>query len=294
MEAAEPANRRRVDVEVVVGRALRAQCRERVDGVERGGDQRAPIHGVATPRRVEVAPLGERTHGLAEGGTRAGLALVVAIGTTQHAPHALGRGLECLLQPLVDDVVEHPHRDRLQQDLEARVHVGLDGALTQQVGAEAVDGADVGVLEVRERILEAIAGLAVALRACVLDLLAQPELQLARRLLRERDGDDLADARAPLGQRVHHARHQLGGLAGARRGLDDECGVEVRPDAGTVVVVHEGRPRDAHFILRRCVSSARARESFRRGRDCADGPHTAAKSHQWQASSLGAAGSLPS
>ncbi len=265
-----------------------------MNGLQRGGDQRAPVDGVATPRRVEVAPLGERTHGLAERGTRAGLALVVTIGTTKYAPHALGRGLECLLQPLVDDAVQHPHRDRLQQDLEARVDVGLDGPLTQQVGAEAVDGADVGVLEVRERVLEAVrASPSRCARACSISSRSRSFSSPAAFSVKVTA--TISPMRARPSASVFTIRATSSVVlpvpaAASTTSVVSRCGA----DAGTVVVVDEGPTGHAHFILRSSVSSASARESFRRGRDCADGPQTTAKSHQWQASSPGAAGSLPS
>ncbi len=121
----------------------------------------------------------------------------------------------------------------------------------------------------RERVLETVAVGAVALRARVLDLLSQAELQFARGLLGEGHRDDLADARPALGECVDHARHQFGRLAGASRRLDDERRVEVVPNAGAVRVVDERRTSHGHFILRSCVSSSSGRWSLRRGTDCA-------------------------
>ena len=43
---------------------------------------------------------------------------------------------------------------RFGEDLEAGIHPGFDGALAKQVGAEAVDGRDVGFFQVGERVFE--------------------------------------------------------------------------------------------------------------------------------------------
>ena len=75
----------------------------------------------------------------------------------------------------------------------------LDRPLAQQVGAEAVNRADVRLLEVGERRVEAPAlraALAGPLRARF-ELRAQPQLQLAGRLLGERHRDDLVDVARP-------------------------------------------------------------------------------------------------
>ena len=111
----------------------------------------------------------------------------------------------------------------------------------------------------RQRVFEQESRRALALRPRVLDLFAEAELQLARGLLGEGDGDDFADAGAALAHRVDHPRHEFRRLAGAGGGLHDERGVEVRPDARAVLVIDEPRPSRTHFILRSCVSSASGR-----------------------------------
>ena len=158
------------------------------------------IERVAPPRAVEVAPLGQLAAGPAKPLDRT---VVVAAAVArphappQRAPHAFGRLLELLVQPRVERLVEQPLGPRLGQHLEQRIDAGFDRPLAQQVGAEAVDRADVrlfeplnGVGEVRAR-TSARDALPQAL-----ELLPDPQLQLARRLLGERDGDDLLDARA--------------------------------------------------------------------------------------------------
>ena len=73
--------------------------------------------------------------------------------------------------------------------------------------------------------------------------LAQPELQLAGRLLGERDGDNLADIRSSFGDDPHDAADERGGLAGPGGRLDDQRGVEVLGDAPPRVSVGHGVPR---------------------------------------------------
>ena len=76
---------------------------------------------------------------------------------------------------------------------------------------------------------------ALAARAGPLEFLAQPQLQLAGRLLAEGHGDDLdRSSRAPGRDQRDDPLDQLGGLAGAGRRLDDQRGVEVVGDAPAI------------------------------------------------------------
>src|SRR5262245_54716010 len=97
----------------------------------------------------------------------------------------------------------------------------------QDVVAEAVNRADARLFQVSDRVLQPRATLGVGrLRPLVLEPGAQPQLELAGRLLGERQRGDRLHGAAPLGQHLHQARDQLAGLAGASGGLDDQRLVE--------------------------------------------------------------------
>ena len=152
-------------------------------------------------------------------------------GAAERAADAFGRIRELLLQPRAERLVEQPLGLRLGEHGEQRIDTRLDRTFAQQVGAEPVNRADVGLFEIRERRIERFARDGV-LRAPPLPLerFAQPQLQLARRFFRERDRHELSDARPSGRQDPQDAIDQLGRFAGARRGLDDERVVEVSGD----------------------------------------------------------------
>ena len=123
-------------------------ARERREVVQRRRgvvDLRSRSNGGRVQAAGEVAPLRQVPRGPAQAIDRA----VVAAerGAPQRAPHAFGRIGQLLLQPASERLVEQPRRRRLGEDLEQRIDPRFDRALAQQVGAEAVDGADVRLLE---------------------------------------------------------------------------------------------------------------------------------------------------
>ena len=67
-------------------------------------------------------------------------------------------------------------------------------------------------------------------------MLPQAQLQLTRRLLGERDSDNLANIGAAFGENAHDPFYQLRRLAGARRGLDDQRLVDGLFESPRVVV----------------------------------------------------------
>ena len=83
----------------------------------------------------------------------------------------------------------------------------------------------------RREMPRALVGGCVRIAARALDLLAQPELQLAGGLLGERHRDDPAKLARARRDHRDDAVDQLGGLAGAGRRLDDQRGIEVVADA---------------------------------------------------------------
>jgi hypothetical protein len=216
--------------------------------MQRGDD---PIDlGVTVERRPipgswKVAPVGEQAAGAAEpvdrpAGVIAGKAAEPAA-AAQCAPCALRRIPQRLLKPRA----ERPPIDavglRLGQHDEQRIDARLHGALAQQLGAEPVNSIDVRFLERFEREVQSVANLASRrVGALLFQLFAKPQLELARRLFSEGDGDDLDHGGAPGREDPKDAVHQLGGLAGACCRLDDQRVVEILGDgaAGIVIVLH--------------------------------------------------------
>ena len=129
-------------------------------------------------------------------------------GGSRAAPAASGRTL-----------VEEARRGGLGQHLEERIDAGFDRPLAQQVGAEAVDGADVRLLETGQRVDRAACASPERGRgaARAIEPLAQPQLQLAGGLLGERHRDDLSDRRPAFGEDRDDPPDQLGRLARCRR-----------------------------------------------------------------------------
>ena len=137
---------------------------------------------------------------------------------------------------------------------EQRIDPRFDGPFTQQLGAEAMDGVDVRFFERLERRLRARRRTAARPRRArvPLQLLAQPQLQLPRGLLGERDGDDLSILRAAGREHPQDPAHQLGRLAGAGGRFDDQRVVEIvarsrarasRPSTSRVIACSSA-PRD--------------------------------------------------
>src|SRR6266850_2424402 len=116
-------------------------------------DPTGAIEGRPLPRMRKIAPLGEHAAGAAQAVDRAAATGAAAEGRRARPPE---RALQAL------------------------------GRIAQQLGAESVNGVDVGFFERLERVLERSAdGPIGRFRALALEFLAQPELQLTRRLLRE-------------------------------------------------------------------------------------------------------------
>ena len=116
---------------------------------------------------------------------------------------------------------------------------------------------------------------------------AQPQLQLARRLLGERQRRDRLHGPPPLGEHIHQARDQLARLAGARRRLDDQRLVERRADALALGRVDQ----PAHGELPQRVERIQSGGwSLSVRRVSSSGPHTSRKSQIVHARWRGAAG----
>ncbi len=141
----------------------------------------------------------------------------------EDAAQTFARGLERFAQPGVEGLIEQQHAARVHQHFEPGIDVGLEWTLTQQVGAEPVDGADVRFFEMREGVGQTVAPRGVGGAGILaLEVFAKTQLEFAGSLLGERHGDDLVNADAPRGQRRDDPRDERRGLAGAGCCLDDE------------------------------------------------------------------------
>ncbi len=159
------------------------------------------------PRQRKIAPLGQRPPGAAQPIDRAaGVAVAAARPNGAETPlvrrsarrSPSGGFFKRLLQPGPERARVQPIGLRLGQHGEQRIDAGLDRPFAQQFGAEAVDRVDVRFLERLEREIEARGRVTERPGAPRLERLAQAQLQLSGRLLRERHGDDLeSSSRVP-------------------------------------------------------------------------------------------------
>ena len=131
---------------------------ERADARRQAIDLGRALEVGPRPRRREVAPLGQvparrpqAVHGAVGVGVAAGTRPARA---PQRAPHALGHLLERGLEPRRKRLVVAAPRLVLGEDDEQRIDTGLDRILLEQVGAEAVDRADLRLFEAAERVVE--------------------------------------------------------------------------------------------------------------------------------------------
>ena len=205
-------------------------------------DLAAAVKRWPIPRAGKVARLGEASAGAAQTIDRpAGIER--AARPPQRTAHAIGWTLQHFLEPGAERARIDAVRLRLSQHREHRIDARLDRPLAQQLGAKPVDGVDVRFLEFLERQFQphthdVVRGLG-SVGAVLLEFFAQPQLQLASRLLRERDGDDLAHGRATGREHTQDAVHQLRRLAGPGGRLDDQRIVEiVRDRAPRLRVLH--------------------------------------------------------
>jgi hypothetical protein len=284
----DPAHRPEVG-EQRIGR--RRACRERV--AQRGHlrdervDRRVAVERRPLPRRAQIPPVGE----LPARPTKPVHRIVVRRPPPQRASHTLRRRFERLGEPRAEHAAIERFRLRLGQHVEPRIDTGFHRPLVEHVVAEPVNGRHARFLEPGDRLFQAPAAGRPRLRALPRELEAGPqaELQLARRLLGERQGRDAVDAAAAFREDVDDARDQLGRLPGAGGRFHDEGLVERGRDTRALGGVDERR----HGRLRKASSSASRSGSFFVIRVSSPGPHTGRKSQMPHARRRGAAGRNP-
>src|SRR5206468_9458229 len=177
------------------------------------------------PPRVEVTPFGEAPRRDPQALDRP---LPSTLGLAPQAPpDPRWRTLQHTLEPTPEGAPKHLFRMTLGEDLKGGVDTGLHGALAEDLGAEPVDRAHPGFLEVRDRVLEPRVFVAVArcILARELEPRADPELDLPRGLFREGHGHDTVHGRHSAREHRDDAMDQLRGLSGPGGGFDDHVPV---------------------------------------------------------------------
>src|SRR5262249_41270188 len=145
--------------ERVAGNAVPRARAEHLDLREDRVDLPVAIERLGSPWHREISPLGQHPGGTPE---RAPRALVPATRPPQNPPHPGGGILELEVEPPVERAIEELAGDVLRRHLEERIDAGLDRALAEQVGAERVDGPDPRLLELTERLDQALLDAVVA------------------------------------------------------------------------------------------------------------------------------------
>ena len=150
--------------------------------------------------------------------------------------------LQGALQPGVERFGVQAARFALGQDAEERVDARLDRALAQQVGAKAMNGADVRFFEVHQGRVETLArgGIQTANR------LSRRSSSCRRRSFSSPAAFSVnvtatrsPTPRLPCCEHANDAAHQLGGLARAGSSLDDKRRVEIGGDRVARVLIVE-------------------------------------------------------
>ena len=243
---------------------------ERRESIHDAVDLRPAIEGSALPRGLEVPVIEQLLRGSPQAGSRP-YRVGTACPSSEDPPHAFRGIRERALEPGVEGTVQELALLVLRCDLEERVHSGLDRALAQQVGTEAVDRPDVSDLELAECTVQEPSFRrrdALALPGS-LDLRPQAELHLPGSLLGKGDRHDSLERRSAALEQGDDAGDELGRLPGSGRCFDEERGVEVLsdPTARVGVALRHGRPRS-------CSRSASSPVGLRAVRSSSYGPQT--------------------
>src|SRR6266540_1954886 len=266
--------------------------------IEDGSNDRI-YHGRAIPDRSfpgrrMIAPLEQFVAGPPESANRPFFVLLLPPpadlpGLAQRSLDAFAWRVERRFNPGAEHFVEQPVALRLRQNLECRIDFRFDRPLAKQLGAEAMNRADVRFFEIHHRRIEPL-GFFTPRHGddtMFLELFTQAEFQLAGRLLAEGHRDNLRDRGPAARDERHDASHELRRLAGARCRLDDQRVVQSRRDELAIV------SGNRHGILRSASRSANSAPTLRRVRCSSREPQTAVKSQRAQAPSEGRAASNP-
>jgi hypothetical protein len=113
----------------------------------------------------------------------------------------------------------------------------LERPFFQKIGAEAVNGSDVGFFELGEAFVEPVSYFTLSVEPRFFELGSEAELELARRLLRERDGNEVGELATSASDHFDDASYQGGGFTGPRSRFHDECFVESGMDSFPRLVI---------------------------------------------------------
>src|ERR1700691_153080 len=136
---------------------------------------------------------------------------------------------------------------RLGHQLELRIDACLYRTLSEQISAERVNGAKPCLLEVRQSLLEVVAGRGVLLfcAALSLEVGAETKLELARSFLGESHACDAVDCRLSSRDHCYDSLHHFARFPGACGSLNHQGLVEGRADSVAGVLIdefHQARP----------------------------------------------------
>src|SRR5262249_52877938 len=138
-----------------------------------------------------------------------------------------------------------------------------------------VNGANGGLLERFQSVFEALALARICgRRARFVEFLAKADFQLARRFVSEGDRHNPVDRGQAAAQDLHDARHQLGGLSGSGRRLDDEALAERFANGPPCFGVADGRPKWSHGMFLKSTNASNWSPFFRLIRSSSWGPQT--------------------
>jgi hypothetical protein len=161
------------------------------------------------------------------------------------APKHRGHDLKLVLNPGVEGAVIKAKGLRFIDFFEAWGEGGFDRALAEDLGAERVDSADVGLFETGESVFEKTHFFGKdGGGACFVEFDTKAEAEFAGGFPGEGDGDDAIDRCAAGSENGYDALDEFGGFSGAGGRLDDEALVEGFANAlsgGGVVGVHHNR-----------------------------------------------------
>ena len=245
--------------------------------IDQPGDRRRPIERLARPGRLKIPPLGECVSSAPQPLDRPVLVDLARprrpSAAAQRPPDTLGRVFEMALEPGVEGLAEQPLGLAFVEHPEQGIDACLHRSLAQQVGAKAVNRADVRFFEMLHGRLEPGGDRGIRrLAPPLLEPVAQAQLELPGRLLREGHRRDLCHRRTAVLEDAQDAVHQLGGLARAGRGLDDERGINLLRDHPARLRI--GAPNHRHGQLLSSSRSASVSCGFRCARRRTPGPQT--------------------
>jgi len=145
-----------------------------------------------------IAPLGEFPRGSFQLGDRSCEVVAPCKARKRAAQHGRWR-IDAARDPGTEDATEEAARLALIQLDETGIDAGFDGALPQKIGAESVDRADKGAVEVLQSFRR-------YWRSQVFKVLADAQLHFTGGLMGESDSGNTVHANA-IGQRLRDGLH---------------------------------------------------------------------------------------